>query len=176
MNKTLKAFGLFLLCLLSLPVFTACEEDEDYESRMPVFKGFKITPAQPKGGDSVVFEVLQSQIGHLLYRADYTWTIRFNPGQGGGEARDTVIKRRVVYDHNPANPKVGFKLKEHEIGSLSATFEAEYSYSGQAAQLISGGTYNKPVEGHMGSITAVSSSQYYGTCRGATGTITVNPK
>ncbi len=174
MNKTLKAFGLFL-CSLALPMLTGCEED-DYESRVPVFEGFLVTPAQPKGGDSVVFEAVQSQIGHLLYRADYTWTIRFSPGTGGGVARDTVIKRRVVYDNNPANPKVGFKLKDHEIGSLSATLVAEYSYSGQAGQLISGGTYNNPTQGHVGKITAVSSSLLYGTCRGTTGSITVKPK
>ncbi len=175
MNKTLKAFGLFLLCSLALPMLTGCEED-DYESRVPVFEGFLVTPAQPKGGDSVVFEAVQSQIGHLLYRADYTWTIRFNPGTGGGEARDTVIKRRVVYDNNPANPKMGFKLKDHEKGGLSATFEAEYSYSGHAGQLISGGNYNNLVQGHVGQINAVSSSQLYGICRGSTGSITVNPK
>ena len=149
---------------MALAGLTGCEK-EDYNSYVPVFEGFAVSPAQPVSGDSVVFEAVQSQIGHLLYKAVYTWNITYATVDPDDRI-DTTITQRVVYDANPANPKVGLRLPEGKIGQLSVSFRGEYSYSGTGIQVASGGTYDNPTQGRYGSINLVQSSQLYGICQG----------
>lgn len=163
--------GLLLLLGLAATVLTGCEE-EDYESYVPTFEGFVVSPAEPIGGDSVVFEAVQSQIGHLLYKAVYTWTITYTSTSGEDDIEQTVTQK-VVYDVQPANPKVGIRVPEGTTGRLEVTFSGEYHYSGTGVQASSGGTYNDPSTGRYGSIRLVQSSTLYGICRG-TARVTVH--
>lgn len=164
MKNIISVCGLFAGLGLALAGLTGCEK-EDYNSYVPVFEGFSVLPKQPVSGDSVVIEAVQSKIGHLLYKAVYTWRIIYT-AVDEEQGIDTTITQRVVYDANPANPKVGIRLPEGQPGQLSVTFRGEYSYSGTGIEVASGGTYNDPVTGSYGSISLLQSSQLFGICQG----------
>lgn len=132
MKKKFALWGIGMLAGLFAVLLTGCEE-EDHESYVPVFEGFSVYPNQPVSGDSVVFEAVQSQIGHLLYKAVYTWNFTYTVN-GQEDLVTKTVTQQVVYDANPANPKAGFRLPEATTGQLVVTFSAEYSYSGQGRQ------------------------------------------
>ena len=54
-----------LLFLFSLIGLVSCDK-EDYNSYVPTFKGFRITPSDPTIGDSITITAVQAKKGHLI--------------------------------------------------------------------------------------------------------------
>ncbi|MBQ1973046.1 MAG: hypothetical protein II222_01655 [Paraprevotella sp.] len=175
-----RIFSGSLCAVIAVLLLASCEE-EKHISHVPTFEGFqvyvvkdkKLTVDKPSSGDSIVVEAVQSQLGSLLYKAIYKWGIVFRP-QGADAVLDTTITKKVVYDSNPVNPRVGLRLPNVGPGYASVSFEAEYSYSATGEMVSSGGNYNDPNTGRYGQITMVNSSQLYGVCRGRA-SVTVYP-
>ena len=149
-----------LAAVLSCMAFAGCEDDEKL-SVLPTFSGFQITPSSPEKGQTVRVEAVQSQIGSLLYRADYTWVLTY------GE--DEVVRQedRVVYDNNPANPVFVYTFPDDAYeGTYTLRFTGTYQYSATAASLVSGGNYETPGDYTAGKITVTQSAALEGTCAG----------
>lgn len=158
-----------LLFLFALVTFVSCD-DEDYSSYVPTFQGFRIDPSEPVVGDSLTITAVQARKGHLIYRATYTWNI---------QCMSTVMLNKtvkVVYDNEPADPVIGFRLPEDApVGNYTVKFTANYQYSGQGTTVNNGGTYEDPVEGVSGQINMVNSGLTEGNCSG-TYSFVVNSK
>lgn len=117
-----------------LPLFalalgmTSCERD-DYTSTCPVihdmtFKSVVTGTDRIVAGEKFVATVEQAQKGHLLYRAEYTWSDR----RGEGTHKPTFTD--VVYDnfsHNPTDTIVFNTPGEYQVKLV-----AKYHISGNA--------------------------------------------
>lgn len=115
-----------------LPLFalalgmTSCERD-DYTSTCPVihdmtFKSVVTETDRIVAGEKFVATVEQAQKGHLLYRAEYTWSDR----RGKGTHKPTFTD--VVYDnfsHNPTDTIVFNTPGEYQVKLV-----AKYHISG----------------------------------------------
>lgn len=149
-----------LAVVLSCMAFAGCEEDEKL-SVLPTFSGFQITPSSPEKGQTVRVEAVQSQIGSLLYRADYTWVLTY------GENEVVRQEERVVYDNNPVNPAFVYTIPDDaNEGTYTLRFTGRYHYSATAASLVSGGNYEDPGNTTSGKITVSQSAALEGTCAG----------
>ncbi|MCM1108484.1 MAG: hypothetical protein NC388_05430 [Clostridium sp.] len=149
----------FMLALACVGL-AGCEEDENV-STLPVFSGFVITPSTPEVGQTVRVEAVQAQIGKLLYRAEYTWTLML------GDTKIDEKKSKVVYDNEPANPVYTYEIPaDAPTGTYSLSFSGRYQYSAKAGAQVSGGNYEQPSTGTNGSITVVSSAALEGSCGG----------
>ena len=150
-----------ILFLFSLVGFISFDK-EDYNSYVPTFKGFRITPSDPTIGDSITITAVQAKKGHLIYRATYTWEVK---------CQGTVMyngTKKVVYDNEPADPVIGFRLPDDApVGNYSVKFSANYQFSGQGSVINNGGTYDDPEEGISGQINLVNSGLTGGNCSGS---------
>ena len=150
-----------ILFLFSLVGFISCDK-EDYNSYVPTFKGFRITPSDPTIGDSITITAVQAKKGHLIYRATYTWEVK---------CQGTVMyngTKKVVYDNEPADPVIGFRLPDDApVGNYSVKLSANYQFSGQGSVINNGGTYDDPEEGISGQINLVNSGLTGGNCSGS---------
>ena len=160
MKRVIRSF-VPILFLFSLVGFISCDK-EDYNSYVPTFKGFRITPSDPTIGDSITITAVQAKKGHLIYRATYTWEVK---------CQGTVMyngTKKVVYDNEPADPVIGFRLPDDApVGNYSVKFSANYQFSGQGSVINNGGTYDDPEEGISGQINLVNSGLTGGNCSGS---------
>jgi len=162
-----------LTCFIFLALALGACKDEKQVSYMPTWHGFIYTPKPLVLGDSVTIEAQQQEIGHLIYKAVYSWTATYTiPKDDGADSTVTDKKSQtVVYDNDPSNPTVRF----HVPGNITSrnfmvTFRGEYHYSATGAQGSDGSIVG---EGTFGSLHRGQSSALYGYSNG-TLTIPVN--
>ena len=157
----IRSFVPFLF-LFSLVGLVSCDE-EDYNSYVPTFKGFRVEPSEPTVGDSITITAVQVQKGHLIYRATYNWVVK---------CQGTVVydsPHKVVYDNESADPQIVFRLPDDApMGTYTVSFTANYKFSGQGSVINNGGTYDDPEEGISGQINLVNSGLTEGNCSGST--------
>ncbi len=148
------------LAILACIACIGCEEEETV-SVLPTFSGFQITPSAPEKGQTVRIEAVQSQIGKLLYRADYKWTLT----KSDGTVKE--VTKRVVYDNEPANPFFTYDIADNDpVGTYTVSFSGEYQYSATGGATVSGGNYSEGTSTKTGTITVRNSGALYGTCAG----------
>ncbi len=136
--------------------FTAC--DDENVCTLPAFAGFRIDNLDWQPGDSVTITAVQSSLGNLLFRADYTWSV---------QCTDTTFTKsyRVVYDVDKSDPYIGFRLPDDFTGNRAyISFSAEYSYSATAPTSAPAGMKG---DGLYGTITSTAASQLYGSASGS---------
>lgn len=155
MRRILKSlvygFGLLLMCSL-----TSCEEDP--QSVLPTFAGFKLEPSVWHAGDYVKVTAVQKTLGDQLYRADYSWVVKC-----GDE--EITEEKKVVYDNDKSNPSFSFYLPEEFAGYAEINFVANYQYS-VAAPVEVKQNYNQPESGLVGKINITNSSTLEGVAKG----------
>ena len=156
----------------------SCDET-DTTSYMPIFtedtsegSSFEITPTAPRAGDVLRVTALQRKKGHLIYHADYLWTVRFATTNDGKP--DTVVytkKVPVVYDLENADPVLEYTIPGTTGGRIQVTFRGDYRYSGVGASGYDGSNYGS--RSWEGFIFWKASSSADGCCEGSTRWITV---
>jgi len=170
MNKKLI---ITMLCSIALVIgFVSCEE-EDLTSYMPTWKGFTYDPKPAVKGDSVTIIAQQDKIGHLIYKAVYSWTASYyvRNSEGIDSLVNDTKKQTVVYDLETGDPTVKFYVPLNmSTSTMNVSFTGEYHYSAQGAQISDGSTI---VDGGTGFLRQRQSSQLQGT---SAGSLTVNVK
>ena len=140
---------------------------------MPVYEGFSVEPSAPVAGDTIIFTAVQQEKGHLIYHADYKWTVTYAT-RDDKENPDTVTytkKQSVVYDLENDNPSVKFLIPAGSGGSIQASFRADFTYSGIGGSGNDGSDYTSG--GMAGYIRPRASSSTFGYQEGLTRKITV---
>lgn len=137
---------------------SACDDDK-HVCTLPAFAGFRIEPvAGWNAGDSVTVTAVQSSLGDLLYKAEYSWSVVCD---------DTTFTKNydVVYDLDKSDPYIGFRLPEgFSTTTATINFNVQYSYSATAPTSAPAGVH---VDGLYGSIRTVAASQLYGMGSGS---------
>ncbi len=157
------ALSLVAVCLF----FTACDE-EDQQSYMPTWKGFSYSPQPAVRGDSVRITARQEKIGHLIYRAVYTWQAKYYlPASDGADSLVTVTHTdHVVYDNEPQDPVwslyVPLRMRSSDI---AVSFSAEYHYSANGPSGTDGSTIADPTA--EGMLRQRQSSAFQGISAGS---------
>lgn len=146
-----KAFisSLVLVAAITLS-FLSCEK-EDTTSYMPTWKGFNVVPRPVPPGDSVTVTACQDQIGHLIYKAMYNWTVTYHMRDMNG-ADSTVTKtfnNSVVYDNDPSDPSIRFLVPMEVTRDVSVSFQGRYMYSGQGSSASDGSTIQTGFDGML---------------------------
>lgn len=159
--KGIRFFTLLSL-LLGLTVFLGSCDNDDYNSVLPRFGGFNITPETPSSGDSITVQVVQLKKGKLLYKAIYEWKVTCN-----GELVYQPSSKRVTYDDDPSNPVIKFKMPATLSGECRVEYAGTYYYSGSAPSMPATGNSNNTSETNKGSINVVQSGTLYGVCKGS---------
>ena len=139
-----------LLAVVAVCVFTACEK-EDTSSYMPTWKGFEVTPRPVTPGDSVTVTACQDQIGHLIYKAIYNWTITMHLRDhiGGDSVVTKTINQTVIYDNDPSDPSIRFLVPSDVTNDVKVNFQGRYLYSGQGYQANDGSNIQTGFEGML---------------------------
>ncbi len=140
------------LCLVaSTYVLLSCDK-EGQQSYMPTWKGFAYFPKPAERGDSVRITAQQEKIGHLIYKAVYTWQASYYISTADG--LDSLVtlnhSQTVVYDYEQADPQwslyVPLGLRYSDI---SVSFTAEYHYSATGPSGTDGSTIADPTADGM---------------------------
>lgn len=171
MKLSFKFAFVFLGCTLCFAAVSC--DDTDSESYMPVYDGFSVEPTAPIAGDTITFTAVQQKKGHLIYHADYKWTLTYATRNDEGNA-DTVIytkKQSVVYDLENNNPSIKFLIPAGAGGDIQASFRADFTYSGIGASGYDGADYS--MGGVAGYIRPRASSSTFGYQEGLTRKINV---
>lgn len=150
--------GAIALWAVSLLICTSCEDE--HNSVMPTFGGFRLEPVAWHSGDSVTVTAVQQSLGELIYRAKYSWKVEC----AGTVLVDTTCT--VVYDNDKSDPYVGVRLPENLTGRAEVTFKAEYNYSARSPKAPASGT-NNGQSGLFGNIRTTANSELYGMCSGS---------
>lgn len=158
----LTRFNTLICMLLGLTLFLGSCDKEDYNSALPQFGGFKITPEPASSGDSITIEAVQLKKGKLLYRAVYEWKVTCN-----GELVYQPSTKTVVYDNTPSNPIIKFKMPENLSGECRVEYAGTYHYSGKAPSIKTNANSNNTSQNPLkGSINVTQSGVLYGICKG----------
>lgn len=163
--------GLILGVVASMLIFGACEKT-DTKSYLPTWKGFSYTPQPVHRGDTLTVKAVQANIGHLIYHAEYTWTVTgevFKAGSQETETWDSTFTKKVTYDNQPQDPQISFKVPENlatgTLSKVSITFKGDYDYSGQGEFIADGSQYHDPE--YIGYIQQQQSTTINGKCGGS---------
>jgi hypothetical protein len=160
-----------IICALSLAVvaaiFSSCD-NEDQQSYMPTWKGFTYTPQPAERGDSVRITARQEKIGHLIYKAVYSWKANYyvSTPDGADSLVTETHKEVVVYDYVPTDPQwslyVPLRLSNPNI---TVNFTAEYHYSANGPSGTDGSTIADPTA--EGMLRQRQSSAFQGMSAGS---------
>lgn len=155
-HKTkLTVFALAASALL----FTACKEhmnDEKYQSMPPTISGVTFHVAGTgstdlRVGDKIVATVVQSSLGKLLYRADYSWE---TPSV---ESPTHTYSSMAIYDNDPHNPTD--TIVASKSGQYTLKFKGTYHISGNSTGW--GGNYTDYFSDNTGKVSyALQGSGY----------------
>lgn len=162
----MKKTFIFSLLLAAIAVFVASSCEEDTTSYMPTWKGFSVSPRPAVRGDSVTVTACQDQLGHLIYKAVYTWTVNYHqPNEEGVDSIVTLdFSNTVVYDNEPADPSVKFLLPaEATTHDIQVSFNGRYMYSGQGSTAYDG---SNTQTGFSGKLRRMQSSPLEGFSAG----------
>lgn len=154
-----------LLTAITILLFSACDK-EDTTSYMPTWKGFTIYPRPAVIGDSVTVTANQDQLGHLIYKAIYSWTVSYHqPDSNGSDSIVTLnINNSVVYDYDPSDPQIRFLLPaEATERDIQVSFNGRYLYSGQGSVAYDG---SNTQTGFSGMLRRMQSSSLEGYSAG----------
>lgn len=66
---------IFLGCLLVAFMVSCSDNNDEYNSKLPVYSGVTLTPSTVKRGQEVTATVTRASKGKYLYDAKYTWEI-----------------------------------------------------------------------------------------------------
>ena len=164
MNKHLRTISLFLaVCAL---FFTSCDNEKQV-SYMPTWRGFTYSPKPVHPGDSVTIVAQQAELGHLIYKAVYTWTATYHILTV--EEKDSLVtfthEDKVVYDYEPADPSLKLYIPTNlNVPTVEVSFKGEYHYSAQGVTGTDGSTITG---GYTGSLHQSQSSQLIGYSTGS---------
>lgn len=134
-----------LVYALPLLALMACE-DEKHVSHAPVFSGFRAVSAfadqidlahDLQAGDSIIVTAVQESKGEYIYEAQYRWSVDYTNGETGQSRTLGTKSSTVVYDADPSDPVVRFRLPD-TIGTVRVNFTAEYQYSSATVTQIDG--------------------------------------
>ena len=120
-----------ILPALCISLASCSNDDDKYQSRPPELSEITIqsleegTPTTLRAGDRFVATAVQTSKGHLLYKAEYTWTI--SPTEGVDYSQKN--KSTVVYDRESDNPTDTIVI--NTPGEYNITLNARYHASGQ---------------------------------------------
>ena len=164
-------FGCTLTCCLAI-AFASCD-DTDSESYMPVYEGFSVEPTDPIAGDTITFTAVQQKKGHLIYHADYKWTVTYftRDSEGNADTLTYTKKQSVVYDLENQDPSLEFLIPAGAGGEIQASFRADFTYSGIGSSGYDGADYS--MSGVAGYIRPRASSSTFGYQEGLTRKINV---
>lgn len=165
------------LATLHLSLFCTSCDDEAAQSCMPVYEGFRFTPAVARAGDTLTVRAAQQQKGRLLYHADYRWNVTYLTQTPDGKA-DTIHydppTRSVVYDVESGDPELRWLVPQGAGGVVRVHFRADFRYSAQgtAASQPAGWGQGGAAGGY---ILPRASSSTDGYCEGQSREIRVLP-
>lgn len=147
------AFGLVMAAV----GLVSCEEDK--QSVLPAFSGFRMNPAQWHAGDTVTVFAVQQVKGDGLYRATYEWAVACS---------DTTYTKtyKVVYDNDKSDPFIGFRLTKDVTGEAVISFSAQYDLSIAEAPVVSTASQTGEA-GIVGRIKTTAAGQLYGMASGS---------
>lgn len=147
----MKKYIIICVVISSVASFFAACEKTDTTSYMPTWKGFNVTPRPAVPGDSVTITACQDQIGHLIYKAIYNWTVTYHlrASMGGDSVVSETFNNWVVYDNDPVDPSIRFLVPAGVTQNLTVSFQGRYMYSGQGYSASDGSNIQTGFDGML---------------------------
>ncbi len=125
--------------VLGFSALTSCSNDDDkYTSLPPTLSDITVVDLETgsttlRAGRKLLATAKQKTIGHLLYKATYSWT---PDGDGNFSHR---YNKGVVYDDNPVDPVDTLIISK--AGSYILQFKATYGISGKGTGYSDSGKF-----------------------------------
>lgn len=130
MNKVMKLrFGLLALVTVMMGAVVSCDDDDDYNSTLPVFSDITFSEETLYTNQYVTATAVQYKKGKLLDRTTYSWSLSDEDADA-----TLVYNSGVTYDENNSDPVCTFTTPA-TAGTYTITLTASYNISGRAGNI-----------------------------------------